>query len=101
MKPDDIAWQRLAAASRRAVDNRDTSAPYGFSTRIAALAFASEPPRTSLFQRFSFRALGFACALMLVSVAANYSVITSAYAGDELTATGDPVAEVLDLSSTS
>jgi hypothetical protein len=101
MNPTDRRhpWSRLVAAARSAPDERDPAAPFGFSTRVAALAL-SAPPRSSfslVFERLSWRALGVACLLMLASVAANYSVITRT-SEDEVTVR-DPVTEVLELES--
>ena len=101
MNPSDRRhpWSRLVAAARSAPDERDPAAPFGFSTRVAALAL-SAPPRSSFslaFERLSWRALGVACLLMLASVAANYSAITRT-SDDEVTVR-DPVTEVLELES--
>lgn len=92
-------WSRLAAAARRAPDSRDTAAPYGFATRVAALAMAAERPLGSLFERLSWRALGVACLLAFASVAVNFSAITRAQPEEELATGGDDVVSVLlDLS---
>jgi hypothetical protein len=100
MNPSDPRhpWQRLAGAARRRVDDRDTAAPYGFATRVAALAMASERAGISLFERFSLRALGIACLLMITSLLANYSALASAASAftDETLLPADPVAELLD-----
>lgn len=69
-------WSRLTAAARQARDDRDVSPPYGFSTRIAALAFAQEQRVVSLFDRFALRALGVASLLAIGSVAVNYQAIS-------------------------
>lgn len=74
MNPNDNGWQKLTAAARRWRDERDAKAPYGFAVRVAALAMAAEPVGVaSPFERFSWRALGLAALLALVSLAANYS----------------------------
>ena len=100
MNPSDPRhpWARLAAGARHApAEARDVAAPYGFATRVAALAFATERPMASLFERFSLRALGVASLLALVSVAANYSAITNVGADEDLALAGDdPVAVLLD-----
>jgi hypothetical protein len=70
-------WPRLTAAARTVHDDRDTTAPYGFATRIAALALAQEEKVASLFDRFALRALGVACLLAVGSVAINYEAITA------------------------
>jgi hypothetical protein len=101
MNPSDRRhpWSRLVAAERLAPDDRDPAAPSGYATRVAALALGT-PPRPSLsflFERLSLRALGVACLLMLVSVAANYPAIARAF--DDDVDLRDPVAEVLELES--
>ena len=67
-------WTRLVAAARTVKDDRDAVAPYGFATRVSALAFASGRT-SSLVERFALRALGVACLLALLSVAVNYSTL--------------------------
>lgn len=102
MKPTDPnhPWQRLTAAARQARDDRDTAAPYGFATRVAALGLAQTSAEVSLFARFSLRALGVACLLMVAAFATNYSLITSVgSAEDETAMTDDPVAEVINIAS--
>ncbi|MGA2017209.1 MAG: hypothetical protein ABSH26_09640 [Opitutaceae bacterium] len=100
MNKYDKAWQRLAAAARRAAPERDESAPYGFSTRVAAQAFGEERRAPSAFLRLSLRAAAVACLLAVAAVAANYSAIKCAFEGDPaVAAADDPVAEVVDLGS--
>lgn len=94
-------WARLTAAARTVRDDREASAPYGFATRVAALAFEQERRLVSLFDRFALRALGLACLLALVSIAINYQALNSPASvhgtGDEvIVAVDDPVAVVLD-----
>lgn len=95
------SWSRLAAAARLARDDRDVTAPYGFSTRVVAQAFASEGRVASLFDRFAFRALGVACLLAAASVAVNYSALKepkhkSVEEEVQLTPVEDPVSVLLD-----
>jgi hypothetical protein len=98
MNPLDQRWMRLTEAARRAGDDRDTAAPYGFATRVAALALAQE--RTgSLLERFSLRALGLAALLAVACVAANYSTLTSLFREEGSSIADDPVAEIVDLAS--
>jgi len=70
-------WSRLTAAARPLPDARETAAPYGFATRVAALALSQEWKVVSLFERFAFRAVGVSCLLALTSVIVNYSAVTS------------------------
>jgi len=105
MNPNDPhhPWARLVTAARSASDGRDAAAPYGFATRIAALAFSRERKARSLFERFALRAVGVSCLLALVSVAANYTMLTGgrtttvAVDDNENGLGDDPVAVVLDL----
>lgn len=101
-------WARLTKAARSARDEREASMPYGFATRVTALAFASEQKVASLFERFALRAVGVACLLAIGSVALNYNAVTSANANsgtlvasanlDEvLLPTTDAVAVMLDI----
>ena len=97
-------WARLTAAARNVRDDRDDSAPYGFATRIAALALASERRVGSLFERFALRAVGVATLLALFSVVLNYQALSTTSGsvlvqGDEteVVAVDDAVAIVLDL----
>ena len=99
MNPSDSKWPRLAAAARRAGDDRDTAAPYGFATRVVALALAQERAAVSLLERFSLRALGVAALLALVCVATNYSTLSGLFREEPGASTDDPVAEMVDLSS--
>ena len=107
MKLDDPKhpWSRLTAAARRAPDDRDTAAPYGFATRVAALALRQERRVSSLLERFSLHALGVACLLTWATVTTNYSVVTKLFVEEETVpavttiTTDDPVAELVDVAS--
>ena len=100
MKPDDKSWQKLVAAARRAPAAGDESAPFGFSTRVAALAFERPSTPESAFARLSLRAAAVAGLLAVAAVAANYSAIMGAFDDDTSTAAADdPIAEVVDLGS--
>jgi hypothetical protein len=96
------SWQRLVAAARQAPPPAgDEAAPYGFATRVAALAFARPDPGPSIFARYSLRAAAVAGLLALAAVAANYTAIKGAFddEGAPVNPTDDPVAEVVDLAS--
>ena len=107
MAQTTIPTPALTSAAREVRDDHDASAPYGFSTRVAALAFAQERPMGSVLERFALRAVGLAALLAVSSVALNYDAFSTA-AGtisvqeneSELIApapTDDAVAIVLDL----
>lgn len=70
-------WARLTAAARQVQDDRETSAPHGFPTRIAALGLAQQRSfgLAALFERFSLRAVGLASLLAILSLALNYGEI--------------------------
>ena len=99
-------WSRLTAAARQVSDDRDSTAPYGFATRVVALAFAQEGRVASLFERFAFRAVGVASLLALFSIVLNYQALSTPGASSvvltpqieeaELVAVDDAVAIVLD-----
>ena len=99
------AWARLATAARQVSDDRDTSAPYGFSTRVVALAYAREERAVSVLERFALRAVGLASLLAICSVALNYPEITAGLKVNPVAAVeeidvlsaDDAVAIVLDL----
>lgn len=102
------SWMRLAAAARTVRDDRESSAPYGFATRVAALAFAQEARMASLAERFAFRALGVASLLAVFSIAMNYDVLSTPVAASapvaamtddtaDLVPIDDAVAIVLDI----
>lgn len=102
MKKSTTPWQRLVAAARQAPDIRgDDAAPYGFSTRVASLAMAAveRPSLRSAINHFSFRALTLSVMLMVVSIVANYSAVTSvADSAEHEVEVADPVEEMLTLS---
>jgi hypothetical protein len=91
-------WPRLAALARRApADTREVSAPLGFATRVAALAFEESERRVaSLFELLAPRALWVAAALVIASVLVNYSSFGLSSSPDDFEAVGDPVAMLFD-----
>jgi hypothetical protein len=92
-------WSRLTAAARQVSDDRDSAAPYGFATRVAALAFSQERSPVSLFERFALRAVGVSALLALLSVTANYTALTNSPAPDDAMLFDDPVAELVEIAS--
>jgi uncharacterized membrane protein YcjF (UPF0283 family) len=94
-------WTRLVVAARQVPDERDSAAPYGFATRVAALAFSSERRVGSAFDRFALRALGVAFLLTVATLASNISVVTDLFAKQDTVSlvTEDPVAELVDAAS--
>lgn len=99
MKPSEFKWQRLVRAARRATDARDEAAPYGFATRVAAQALATRESSNPLMERLAWRALGVACLVAVLGVAANYSLLQNGNAELEGFFTpDDPAAIVLEVS---
>lgn len=91
-------WSRLVSAARLVRDDRDVAAPYGFSTRVAALAFSTERRVATLFDRFALRALGVASLLALASIAINYSsLLHQPTPVEEQASADDPMSELLDV----
>lgn len=88
-------WERLTRAARQVSDPRDTSAPYGFATRVVAQAMAARSMARSgaLFEQFALRGLFAAGALSLAAAAFGFSAITEERTYTELY--GDTVVEVL------
>lgn len=89
-------WSRLISAARRAPrDSRDETAPFGFATRVAALAMAAKTPllEASLLSRYGLRALGVSCLLAVACVAATYRPVVAAIE-DEAAALGETASEV-------
>ena len=95
--PTQTAWSRLIAVARLAPPPAGSPAPLGFATRVTALAFERAPASlASLYELFSWRALGAAALIAAVSVAANLGSVLNSHDDDTLTVS-DPVAEVLSL----
>ena len=95
-------WPRLTAAARLAPELPPAEAPFGFSTRVAALACAAERRAVSVFERLSLRAVGVAGLLALAGVVFSLSGWpgTTTSVEELLLPTDDTVDVVLDLSST-
>jgi hypothetical protein len=99
MNPNDPrhSWSRLTAAARQRPEEADATAPHGFSTRVAALAFAGERRSVSLYERFALRAVGVAGLMAVASIAANFSVFSVEANATELVMEDyDPVAMLMD-----
>jgi len=80
----DEIWATLIHAARHVpVDNAESQAPLGFSTRIAALALSERRAAPSLLEAFSLRALGIAGLAVALAFIAHFSVPQSVAAADE------------------
>ena len=72
-------WQRLVRLARRVPQSAETSAPFGFATRVAARWAKGELPVPStwdVLEVFSLRSLVVAGALMVAVVFLSYDVAT-------------------------
>jgi hypothetical protein len=99
MNTPENAWQRLAAAARRAPPDAPATVPFGFATRVAAQALAQPAPAGLSLERLALRAVGVACLAAVLGVAANYSVLANGGAEEErFFTTDDPAAIVLEVS---
>ena len=97
MNHHEQSWQRLATSARAAADGRSEAAPYGFATRIVALAqTVPVPGMRVLFERYAVRGLIAALTFSLAAVAFGYSAWTGER-DDEVAAT-DTVGQILDAS---
>ncbi len=101
MNPNDPRhpWARLTAAARRTAPAGDESAPYGFATRVAALALAQSRRAESFVERFALRAVGLAALLAIASVVLNYrpaSVSTPDNTEEHASSSEDPMSMLLD-----
>ena len=99
MNHNDQAWERLVSAARQATDERDTAAPYGFATRVAALAMGQRPEGVgALIERFSWRAVLVAALLAVGGVATNYAMPSAFAPVDEAPLDENEVIVVFDIS---
>jgi len=110
MKQSNSAWNRLVDTARRAEDPREVAAPYGFATRVTALAFAEQRAKGLGFHHVALRAMGVSCLLAVAAVATNYSSVrhffdgTNARAATAAAATAaatpdDPMTDLVDLAT--
>jgi hypothetical protein len=78
MNPENPSWEKLVAVARLARDDRREEAPYGFATRVVAQAMANQvQAKSTLFERWAWRAVAIAGMFATVTVAANYTTFTS------------------------
>jgi hypothetical protein len=100
MKPHspESAWRRLAAAAAKAPDSLETSAPFGFASRVVARAFERQQPSFStVLDRLSWRALAVSCVLTAICIASSYSSWASL--AEEESVPQDPVSEIIEHSA--
>jgi hypothetical protein len=94
MNHPDMHWQRLVVIARSADERAPIAAPAGFSARVAARAFALQDAEPwSTFERYAFRGLCAAVAVVLVTVTVSYATT-----GSEVTTENDPadlISEIL------
>jgi len=95
MKNHQQSWQRLAAAARANLDERDAAVPYGFANRIVSQAFAAAPAGSwGLMEKFALRGLIAACTFSLAAIAFGYTLSPGEH--DDEVAVTDIVGEILD-----
>jgi hypothetical protein len=101
MNSSEKSLRKLLEAARGAPPPGDESAPFGFSTRVAARAFEAAEPSAPSFARVSLRVAGIACLFAVVAVGVNFKAITSAIDDESAvaSATDDPIADVVNLDS--
>ena len=96
MNPENSSWNKLVAVARNARDDRPETAPYGFATRVVAQAMSGHIlSGGNLFERWSWRAVAIASMFAAVSVAANYTALTSSV-DDDLLSEETSVAALFD-----
>jgi hypothetical protein len=97
--PPGSIWHRLVHAARRTPDARETAAPPGFATRVAALGLGGRRETVSLLDLLALRAFGVACILALSAVALNYEAaarrVGGLAAGEEPLPLGEDVVAVV------
>jgi hypothetical protein len=101
MNRNEKSLQKLLEAARGAPLTGDESAPFGFSTRVAARAFEAAQPSQPSFARVSLRVAAVACLFAVVAVGVNFKAITSAIDDESaVTSSGDdPIADVVNMDS--
>lgn len=76
MKPPE-KWNRISLVARAAKDMRDTSPPYGFATRVAAVwAAGARPVLPNVWEWLSIRSVFVALCIMAVTLAWNADLFT-------------------------
>jgi hypothetical protein len=93
----DRQWQKLVALARQAPAEAG-AAPYGFATRVTALAVAQAPAPWVPLERFALRGLLLAAVCSAAAVAFNFTALFSDQAELYTTGTTDTVVELLDIS---
>jgi hypothetical protein len=96
----DQQWHKLVALARQAPADPG-AVPYGFATRVTALAAAQPPAPWVPLERFAFRGLLLAAVCSVAAVAFNFTELTTNDQGDvypTLPGTTDTLVELLDIS---
>lgn len=74
MKHFDEKWQKLTTLARQAPAETAPAAPYGFATRVVALAQATPPSNPwSVLERFALRGFVAAAVCGVAAIAFSYS----------------------------
>lgn len=98
MSPDPSAWKKLTALVRSAPTDTDVAAPYGFSTRVVARAFAAQTATSSVFAKVSLRALAVAALIAVVTAATSLKPVLNTMA-DDVATLSDPNTDPGDVSA--
>ena len=76
-------WSKVAACAGATVEERDTTAPYGFATRVAAVwAAGSRPLIPNMWEWLSIRSVAVALGVMALTLAWNADLFAGDYALD-------------------
>jgi hypothetical protein len=98
MNQFDQQWRKLTSLARQARDPRDSGAPYGFSTRVAAHAAGMPFDSSSVpFENFALRGLVVAAVCGIAAIAFDYATFVTSTQTDAYVA-ADMVGDLLDLS---
>lgn len=98
MNQFDQQWRKLTVLARQAKDPKDSRAPYGFSTRVAAHAVGMPFNSSAIpFENFALRGLLVAAVCGVAAIAFNYTTFVTSTQTDAYVA-ADMVGDLLDLS---
>ncbi|MBL6764735.1 MAG: hypothetical protein ISQ14_07255 [Verrucomicrobiae bacterium] len=78
--PNPDHWEKLSDCARAAEDHRDLSAPFGFSTRVAALwAAGARPLVPNMWEWMSVRSVAVALGVMALTLAFNSDLFSRGF----------------------
>jgi hypothetical protein len=98
MNQFDQQWRKLTSLARQATEAQDSSAPYGFSTRVAAHAAGMPLSSPAVpVENFALRGLLVAAACGVAAIAFDFATFVTSTQTDAYVA-ADMVGDLLDLS---